>query len=119
MTNYSNFFFGRSVLKSVKFGAFRRELLISLLLLIVGCETVVDIEIPMEKPLLVVNSSLDTDGWPKLRLSYSKHILDNASGYQQVANGQIHIQENEGPWIPMEKNEVDGDVSYRTINLFL
>jgi hypothetical protein len=59
---------------------FRRSHLLTLIpgcLFIASCETTVDIEIPFEKPQVTLNADFINNTFPHLRLTYSRHILDD------------------------------------------
>ncbi len=53
----------------------------------------IDINIPVEPPLLVLNSTLSDDAFIKVNLSESQHILDNGD-YQKITGAIIEIYEN-------------------------
>ena len=68
--------------------------LLFLLSIISGCETVVDIEIPLEKQELVVQSFITEDSPWMVFVSHSKHILDNAD-YSKLPNATVKIFEDD------------------------
>lgn len=45
-----------------------------------ACRTVIDFDIPLEKPWIVVNSLFSTDSVWQVQLTYSKNILDTSPG---------------------------------------
>jgi len=63
-------------------------------ILIFSCETVVDIDIPIEQPLLVVNSTLSEDEFIKVNVSLSQHILDSEP-YRMVEGAIVEIYEED------------------------
>lgn len=61
---------------------------------LLGCETVVDIQIPLEPPKLVINSTLVPGEFFNIHVSQSQHILfDN--DYRPVDGATVEIYENE------------------------
>lgn len=66
---------------------------VSILILFLSCETVVDINIPVEPPLLVINSSLGDGEFIKVNVSQSQHILDSHD-YKKVVGATVEIYEN-------------------------
>ncbi len=64
------------------------------LFLFLGCETVVDITIPVENPQLVINSTLIDDETIKVNLTESHHILKSGK-YQGVIGATVDIYEND------------------------
>ena len=67
-----------------------------LLMFIVGgaaCTTVVDFDIPLDKPWVVVNSLFSPDSVWQVKVAYSKNILDVAPGpnFWQVGNAIVKI----------------------------
>ncbi len=62
-------------------------------LFFISCETVIDVEIPLEPAKLVINSTL-IPGQPfRVHLSSSQHILDN-SDYKSISGAEIKIYED-------------------------
>lgn len=62
--------------------------------LLSGCETVVDIEVPLESRLVVVNSHLSNDSVISVHLSLSNHIL-NSEPYPLVKNATVVIRDDQ------------------------
>jgi len=86
----------------------------SLFIFIIGtffisaCETSVDIDIPFEKPQVTLNSTFINDTNPKVRLTFTKHILDNNWEFEPISEAEVKlIQENE-TWY-LNYNEESGD----------
>ncbi len=65
-----------------------------ILLFFTGCETVVEIDIPVEAPSLVINSTLAVDSLIKIHISKSKHILGSVP-FDVVDGAVVTILENE------------------------
>ncbi len=74
----------------------KTKLFISVILFVflLGCETVVDIQIPLEPPKLVINSTLVPDEFINVHVSQSQHILDD-SEFWPVTGATVEIFENE------------------------
>jgi len=70
--------------------------IIFLLLLFLSCETVVDVELPKHKPMVVVNSIGNPDEPWELNISLSKGILDEGK-IEIVNNAKVEILENGNP----------------------
>ncbi|MCH7400911.1 DUF4249 domain-containing protein [Belliella kenyensis] len=70
------------------------KLLLILTAFLSACETVVDIDIPFEKPLITINSILEDSENPIVRLTFSKHILDNNYIYDPIANATVTIRKD-------------------------
>ncbi|WP_293015027.1 DUF4249 domain-containing protein [Mongoliibacter sp.] len=56
-----------------------------------ACETVVDVDIPFEKPNVTVVSNLKAGQSPEIRLSFSKHILDNRSAFERISDAKVTL----------------------------
>jgi len=65
---------------------------ILMLLLITACELVVDFDIPLDKPMLVVNALVNPDSTWLVSVSKSRHILDDAPA-QVVGDAIITISD--------------------------
>lgn len=72
---------------------YRKLVMIFSLFASLGCETVVDIEIPAEPPQLVVNSTLVGGAFFRVNLTESQHILDS-DFYNPVQGAKVEIYEN-------------------------
>ncbi len=59
----------------------------------ISCETVIDVNIPLEPTKLVINSTLIPGEPFRVNLSGSQHILDNGD-YKSVSGAEIKIYEN-------------------------
>lgn len=59
-----------------------------------GCETIVEIDIPVEAPSLVINSTLSDKEYFKANISESKHILDGSDVYKKVQGATVEIYED-------------------------
>lgn len=66
------------------------------LLVFAACEMVVDVNIPIEKPKLVVNAFFNPDSVWTASLSLSRHILDNDNFYEGAPNAEISILDEQG-----------------------
>ncbi|WP_154856492.1 DUF4249 domain-containing protein [Cyclobacterium xiamenense] len=81
-----------------------------------ACETVVDIEIPFDKPQVTMNANLQNNLFPAVRLTYSKHILDNEWEFSPIPDAAVSlIHQNER--YPLSFNEVTGE--YTNLQLLL
>lgn len=68
----------------------KKYLSINLIILLCSCELVVDIDIPIERPSLVVNALFNTDSVWTAKVSLNRHILDQAS-FVPVNNAKLVI----------------------------
>lgn len=66
------------------------------LLVFAACEMVVDVNIPIEKPKLVVNAFFNPDSVWTASLSWSRHILDNWTFFEESWNAQVSILDEQG-----------------------
>lgn len=66
------------------------------MLALIGCELVVDVDVPIEKQTLVLNSFFNPDSTWKAKVSLSRHILDEAP-YPSVENALIVVFDGENP----------------------
>ena len=57
--------------------------------LIVGCQSVVDIEVPLDPPSLVVNGRVESDGKWRFSVGKSMHILDLTSSMTVEEDGNV------------------------------
>ncbi len=62
-------------------------------LVFIGCETVIDVDIPLEPAKLVINSTLIAEQPFRVHLSSSQHILDN-SDYKNITGAAVKIYED-------------------------
>lgn len=65
--------------------------------LLFGCELVVDVEVPLERRRLTLNSFFTPDSVWKANIVLSRHILDNAESYDSVTNANIVIYQDGVP----------------------
>lgn len=69
--------------------------IIALSALVFGaCETVVDIDLPVEPTRLVVNSFISPDSTVGVRISKSKYVLDRANSFTLVNDAQVTLFED-------------------------
>ena len=62
---------------------------------VVACQTVVDFDIPIDKPWVVVNSLFSPDSVWQVQVSYSRNILDSRSGsFQLVRDAEVTIRDH-------------------------
>lgn len=66
---------------------------------LLACETVVDLDIPFDRPKVTVSSSLVASESPEVRLTFSKHILDNNYNYAPIANATVRMIHNGNTYI--------------------
>lgn len=81
------------------------------MLLITGCELVVDFDIPLDKPMLVVNALVNPDSTWLVSVSKSRHILDDAPA-QIVGDAIITISDEQDN--PITTLTRDGSGYYRS-----
>lgn len=62
------------------------------LLALISCETVVDVDIPFGRPNVTVVSKLTAGQSPEVRLTFSRHILDNNSGFNIIPNAEVSLK---------------------------
>lgn len=74
-----------------------------LIINILGCESIVDVDLPKMKPQVIVNSFFSPDSNVKIHLSKSKGILENDS-YDDNWNLKINIIENASVELWSENN---------------
>lgn len=72
----------------------RRYSIIGIIALFAGCELVVDVDVPVEPPVLTLNAFMIQDSVWSAQLSLSRHILDEAD-YRPVADGVVVIYHND------------------------
>lgn len=65
-------------------------------MVLTSCELVVDVDIPIEKNQLVVNSFFTPDSTWKAKVSLSRHILDQAD-HRQVENALVVLYSGDSP----------------------
>lgn len=93
-----------------------RHLLVLSAVLFFSCETVIDIEIPFEKPQVTMNANLQHNLFPAVRLTYSKHILDNDWEFLPIRDAAVSlIHQNER--YPLSFNDDTGE--YTSLQLLL
>jgi hypothetical protein len=69
--------------------------LILFLVVLFGCELIVDVDVPFEHPQLTLNSFFSPDSLWSANLSLNRHILNDSSSFERLGNGVIVIF-NEG-----------------------
>jgi hypothetical protein len=74
----------------------KKYMIIGIAFLTAGCELVVDVDIPLEKPTLTLNSFMIQDSVWTARLALSRHILDDAP-YGPVTDGFVVIYHQSEP----------------------
>ncbi|MFD2034173.1 DUF4249 domain-containing protein [Belliella marina] len=95
---------------------FRTFIMIFLGIISYSCETVVDVDIPFDKPQVTMNTVLKANGFPKVRLTFSKHALDNNYIYEPIKNAQVYL-ESEGVSYELEFEEENG--IYKTLDFMI
>tara|TARA_R110002096_G_scaffold43467_10_gene117225 strand:- start:89 stop:1024 length:936 start_codon:yes stop_codon:yes gene_type:complete len=78
-------------------------------LFISSCETTVDIDIPFEKPQVTLNSTLIHNTFPKVRLTYSRHILDNNWEFEPITTAEVKLTTDDGQSFYLGYNEESGE----------
>jgi hypothetical protein len=83
-------------------------------LFIGSCETTVDIDIPFEKPQVTLNAELVDNTSPEVRLTYSRHILDDNWEFEPVTQAEVKlIMENETYSLSYDtENQVYSNLDY-------
>lgn len=76
-------------------------------LFLINCETIVDINIPVEPPKLVINSTLSDGEYMKVNISESQHILDETD-YRKVEGATVEIYTN-GTLLTTLPDSLDGN----------
>lgn len=64
-----------------------------LILVLLGCETVVDVDVPRNPSKLVINSTLTPDGFIRVNLSESRYILDE-NDFQLISGAKVDVYED-------------------------
>lgn len=83
-------------------------MILGVLFIYSSCETTVDIDIPFDKPQVTVNSSLAHNTFPKVRVTYSKHILDNNWEFEPVRDAEVKLI-HQGETYPLSFDEATGE----------
>ncbi|MCF6353143.1 MAG: DUF4249 domain-containing protein [Cyclobacteriaceae bacterium] len=81
-------------------------ILLVILLLGFGCETIVDIEVPRNPPSLVINSTLSDDAFIKVHVSQSQYILESGD-YKMITGAIVEIFE-EGTLVETLPDSLEG-----------
>lgn len=63
-------------------------------ILLTSCETITEIDLPEEKPQLVVNAVFNADSLVKVDLSQSKSVNSSTSSFNAVENASIEVFKN-------------------------
>lgn len=72
--------------------SFQRLLLFVFLgLFFSSCENTVDIDIPFEKPQVTLNATFYHNAFPKVSLTYSRHILDNNWEFEPIKTAEVKL----------------------------
>ncbi|MCB0494614.1 MAG: DUF4249 domain-containing protein [Cyclobacteriaceae bacterium] len=71
----------------------KKLFILILLPVLIGCETVVEIDVPRNRPSLVINSTLNPDSLIHINLSESRYILDNYD-FRYVENASVSVYED-------------------------
>jgi uncharacterized protein YceK len=81
---------------------------------IISCSTVVDFDIPFDKPKVVTNGLFSADSLWQFQITYSKNILDIAPGsfFQPVSNATINILDKNGELIETITSSADKNFGY-------
>ncbi|MFZ6009197.1 MAG: hypothetical protein ACOYXT_02520, partial [Bacteroidota bacterium] len=74
----------------------RYTLYFTIVFAIAGCETVIDIDIPVDNPKLTLNATFHKDSLLRASLSLSQHILENGI-HPPVEDALIVIYQNDNP----------------------
>tara|TARA_R110001592_G_scaffold108704_3_gene303652 strand:- start:26597 stop:27523 length:927 start_codon:yes stop_codon:yes gene_type:complete len=77
-------------------------------LFISSCENTVDIDIPFEKPQVTLNSTLIHNTFPKVRLTFSRHILDNNWEFEPITTAEVKLTAD-GQSFYLDYNEESGE----------
>jgi hypothetical protein len=67
-----------------------------LIISLCGCELIVDVDIPVEKRAIVLNSFFNPDSTWKAKVSLNRHILDN-DPYPIITNALVIISDGDTP----------------------
>ncbi|MEO8796118.1 MAG: DUF4249 domain-containing protein, partial [Daejeonella sp.] len=95
-TNKNAIFLDYSLLKKLAFGLKQRTAIIFLpiLLCFSACETVVEIDLPIEKPKLVVNSIFNADSTLKVNVTKSRPSSESGFDFEIVKDAVVEIFKN-------------------------
>jgi hypothetical protein len=88
----------------------RRYYSILFIVLLAGCDLVVDVDIPIEKRTLVLNSFFNPDSVWEAKVSLNRHILDEA-GFPYVDDAEVIVFDGE---IPMDTLQHDSLGYYKS-----
>ena len=73
---------------------YKTSILVLSALVVGACETVIDVDLPVEPTRLVVNSFISPDSTVGVRISKSKYVLDRAQSFILVNNAQVTLLED-------------------------
>lgn len=73
---------------------YKSSMLVVSALVFSACETVIDIDLPLEPTRLVVNSFISPDSTIGVRISKSKYVLDRANSFILVNDAQVILLED-------------------------
>ncbi|MBR9774634.1 MAG: DUF4249 domain-containing protein [Cytophagales bacterium] len=79
-------------------------------LFISSCETTVDIDIPFEKPQVTLNATFLHNAFPKVRLTYSRHILDTNWEFEPIKTAEVKLITGNETYF-LNYNEESGEYS--------
>jgi hypothetical protein len=82
-----------------------------------ACEQFLEVELPGQEPKLVLNALLENTDTIRVSLSKSRGVLDASENdrFEQIKNGQVFIQPENGPRIPLifkERNSPFETISF-------
>ena len=73
----------------------KRYLTIAVLAVLTACETVVDVDIPLAPPTVVMNALMNPDSVFTARLTLSKHVLESENGPRHIADGTLLVVDSD------------------------
>ncbi|MDQ2656313.1 MAG: hypothetical protein M3Y60_02750, partial [Bacteroidota bacterium] len=73
-----------------------RKLIPVIVLLLISCEVMVDVDIPLEKQQVTVNSFFNPDSLWTVQLSLNRHVLDSQP-FQEIDDAQVILYEGLDP----------------------
>jgi hypothetical protein len=73
----------------------KRYLSIALLVVLTACETVVDVDIPLTPPTIVMNALMNPDSVFTARIMQSKHVLESENGARYISDGTLLVVDSD------------------------
>lgn len=70
-------------------------IMVTMLLMLAGCEKVIEIDVDRTEPLVVVNGDMRADSAATVRLTYSKFFLDE-SAFREITDAEVTLSVNGG-----------------------